>query len=449
MCRERGRGGQVRCDAEQRGEPPAAAALWRFTWPALLGGVTVPLVGLCDAAIAGHLGEPTALAAAGLAATAFDCLFFAFSFLRMGTTALSAQAFGERDELSLSAALLRPALLALSIGGLIALGSVPLAALALLPFGAESAVCTAAESYLAARLLGAPAALLNFAHFGWLIGAQRPRAVMGAQLLLNTLNITLSLFFSLQLQLGLWGLGAASALSQLIIAIGLGAVLRRRYRARGIWPLMRRRAPWRRLLQISRDLMLRTLALMSVFALFQRTGAGIGTLTLAANSALLQLQQLQSYALDGFAHGAEALIGEAVGARRREQLRSLVGVAARLSALSAAGIALLWLSAGGTLIALLTDLPLVRAEALRFLPWAILSPLISVWPFLLDGILIGAAETRALRQGMLASLGLFIIANAVLVPYAGNHGLWLAFLLFMMARGLTLLPALRRLLRGD
>ena len=212
---------------------------------------------------------------------------------------------------------------------------------------------------------------------------------------------------------------------------------------------MGQRSPWYRLFKISRDLMLRTLALMSVFAIFQRSGASIGTLTLAANSALLQLQQLQSYALDGFAHGAEALVGEAIGARRRDQLRRLIGVAARLSALSAVGIAFLWFIAGEGLIAVLTDLPQVRAEALRFLPWAILSPLISVWPFLLDGILIGAAETRALRQGMFLSLGIFVVANAALVPSVGNHGLWIAFLLFMAARGLTLLPALHRLLEGD
>ena len=437
-------GGLLRPSIER--DAALKSELWRFTWPALLGGLTVPLVGLCDTTIAGHLGHPRALAALGIAATAFDLLFFLFSPLRMGTTGLSAQAEGAGDREAQAAVLLRASLLALTIGFGLTAASAPLSAAVLMPFGASDAVSRAAELYLSARLLGAPAALLNYAILGWLIGAQRPQLVMGAQLTLNGLNVGLSIFFANQLDLGLWGIGAASALAQLMVTVTLVLLTREAYLNRPAWAALPQRRAWSALFVLSGDLMLRTLALMSAFALFQRMSARQGTEILAVNSALLQLQHLQSYALDGFAHGVEALVGAALGAGKSSQLRPLIRVATKLSAYTALAIAVAYFLAGDWIISLLTDLPAVRESAAVYLPWAALSPLLSVWPFLLDGVFIGAARADILRRGMLISLILFLCSAAILTPLAANHGLWAALMIFMIARGVTLYGPLRRLL---
>jgi MATE family multidrug resistance protein len=193
--------------------------------------------------------------------------------------------------------------------------------------------------------------------------------------------------------------------------------------------------------RVNRDIFLRTLSLIFAFAYFTAKGAEFGETTLAANAILMQLQNVLSYGLDGFAHAAETLVGSAFGARDRTAFRAAV----RVSTIWATGVALLFaavLALGGpAILGLFTDIPEVRERALTFLPWMIASPFVSIWAFQLDGIFIGATQTRAMRNAMLACVALYVAAVWLLTPTLANHGLWLALIIFLGARGGTLAAA--------
>ncbi|WP_256259031.1 MATE family efflux transporter, partial [Burkholderia ubonensis] len=225
---------------------------------------------------------------------------------------------------------------------------------------------------------------------------------------------------------------------------------------RGLPPLAARalvdRAALMRLVALNRDIFIRTLCLLTAFGWFAHLGAQQGDATLAANALLLNFQTFMAYGLDGFAHAAEALVGAAAGARDRAAFRQAVRVTLFWSALGALAFTLVYWTAGGWIVARLTDQATIRAVADRYLPWAALSPVVSVWGFLLDGVFIGATQTRALLRAMVVSFAVFAAAALTLVGPFGNHGLWLALLLFMAARGATLaryLPGLSARIGGD
>ena len=203
-----------------------------------------------------------------------------------------------------------------------------------------------------------------------------------------------------------------------------------------------------RMLRVNGDIFIRTLCLVTAFAWFTAEGARMGDVQLAANAVLLNFQTFMAYGLDGFAHAAEALVGAAIGARDRDAFRDAVRTSTKWAALIAAGFALAYLAAGGALIRTLTDIETVRRSAAAFLPWAIASPLVSVWSFQLDGIFIGATRTAEMRNGMIVSLAGFLALTAILVPLWGNHGLWLSFLLFMALRAATLALWMPRIASG-
>jgi MATE family multidrug resistance protein len=237
------------------------------------------------------------------------------------------------------------------------------------------------------------------------------------------------------------GIGAATAIADgLGLALGLGVLWR--LRPHGLPSLAPRtlweRAPLLRLFAINRDIFLRTACLIGVMSLFARLGAGLGDTVLAGNAVLLNFQTFTSFGLDGFAYAAEALVGLAAGARDRASLRTASRISMIWAAVGALGFSLVYLAAGPALIQGLTNQEAVRAQALAYLPWAIALPVVSVWGFQFDGIFIGATRARELRNGMIVSLAVFLLAAFLLIPMAGNAGLWGAFVLFMGVRGACL-----------
>jgi multidrug resistance protein, MATE family len=203
-------------------------------------------------------------------------------------------------------------------------------------------------------------------------------------------------------------------------------------------------AALRRLFGLNRDIFLRTLCVIGSFGWFAHLGARQGDTVLAANALLLNFQTFMAFGLDGFAHAAEALVGAAIGARDRHAFRQAVKVTLLWSALGALGFSLVYWHAGTWIIERLTDQAAVRATAELYLPWAALSPVISVWGFLLDGVFIGATRTRELMVSMAVSLAVFLVASWVFMPVQGNHGLWAALMVFMAVRGATLMRLLPR-----
>jgi MATE family multidrug resistance protein len=246
------------------------------------------------------------------------------------------------------------------------------------------------------------------------------------------------------------GVAAASLIAE-IVAAGLGlsicAILVRREGGRWDWGRIADRERLVKLFRVNRDIFLRTLSLIFAFAYFTAKGAEMGETRLAANAILMQLQQFLSFGLDGFAHAAEILAGNAIGAKDRPGFRRACR-AATVSALAlAGGAALVFALAGPGLVRIFTDIDEVRTTASTYLPWMVLSPFVSVWPFMLDGIFIGATRTTAMRNAMLVSLAVYLAACWTLIPLFDNHGLWASLIVFLAARGLTLgwyFPALER-----
>ncbi len=433
--------------------PPANGEhrrVWRIAGPIILSNVSVPLLGAVDTAVVGHLDSPVYLGGVAIGTLIFNYVYWGFGFLRMGTTGLAAQALGVRDGQEIWATLHRGFVIAAVLSVLVIALQVPIVGMALWLVDASVPVEALAGEYFRIRIWAAPAALANYVVLGWLIGLQRAGSALTIQVFMNGLNVVLDLVFVIGFGWDVKGVALASALSE-YTAIVLGLFLcvrvlraeRAQRNATVLWDVMR----FRRLAAINGDIFIRTLFLISAFAVFTAQAAEMGDAILAANALLLNFQMFLSYALDGFAHAASALVGGAAGARDRTAFRRSVVA----STLWAAGTALVFImayaSAGRLIVDVLTGLQDVRHESYVYLPWLIASPLISVWSFQLDGVYIGATETRLMRNTMVLSFLGYVGALALLVPAYGNHGLWAALMFFMALRGITLAvtyPAIER-----
>jgi len=419
--------------------------LWRLAWPIILANLAVPLLGLVDTAVLGHLPDPAALGGVALAGVVFSFLYWGFGFLRMGTTALTAQARGRADGALARAHLLRALLVAACIGGGLILLREPLAQLAWRLLEATPAVLAAADTYTHIRLLSAPATLANYVLLGFLLGIQQRSAPFILLFALNLGNAALDVLLVWHWGWGVAGAAWASVLAEYATtALGLALTTRRLRQdpwLRTPWPPLARildAAAWRRLFAVNGDLFLRTLLLIFALAYFTALGARLGPVTLAANAVLLNFQTLLAYALDGIAHALEALAGEAHGQAHGPRLQALVQQGVRAAAGFGLVFSLAYLLAGETLIDLLTDQPAIRAAAREYLPWVVLSPLVAVWSYLLDGLFIGTTRTRELRNAMAVAVLATYLPLTFLTRPLGNHGLWLSLLVFLVARAALL-----------
>lgn len=402
--------------------------------PMILANVTVPLVGIADSAAVGRLDDPASLAGVAVGATVFSLMFTALNFLRMGTTGLAAQTHGARDEAASFAVLRQGLLVALGLAALLVVLATPLRIVAFALIAPEPAVLAEASRYFNTRLLGAPATLALFVLTGWFIGRGDGRSPLAIVLLVNGINVVLDFVFVLGFGLASRGVALATVIAEYSgLAMGLWLALRAR-RAAGA-PGRVPQPPWSRFLEVNLPLLLRTVALMLCFAFLTAMGARFGSAVLAANALLLNFLFLASYALDGFANAAESLAGRATGARDGAMFRRALGLSAQWTLGVSLALSMLFWIGGPLLVDLMTTQPPLRALAREYLPWLVALPLVGGWAFLLDGVFVGATLTREMRDTMLfAALGVYLPAWWLLQPL-GNHGLWLAFLLFFAARG--------------
>lgn len=415
--------------------------VWALATPMILSNLSVPLVGLVDTAVVGHLQHAHYLGAVAVGSMLVTFVLWACGFLRMGTTGFAAQACGRADGQGLRLVLLQALWLAVLIAIAVVLLQRPLLELALRFIDSSPALIEQARLYVGIRLLSLPAALANLALIGWFVGLQNGRAPLYLLLLVNLANVLLDILLVMGLGWGVAGVAWATVISEyagLLLGLWLAAQLLRQHAGQFRWLdalRLRGAAP---LLRVNRDILLRTLALELVFYLLLVQGARQGDAVLAANAVLLNFLMLASHGLDGLAHAIEALGGHAIGRRDRTALRRALVVSLGCSLLMSIGFALAFMLLGPWLIQLLTGLPEVRELAVRYLPWLALLPLVAVWGFLFDGLFIGATRAREMRNAMLGSVLLVYLPLAWLLRDAGNHGLWLGFHLFMLARGLSL-----------
>jgi len=418
---------------------PTNHDMWRIAAPMILSNVSVPLLGMVDTGVTGHLESPAYLGAVAIGATIFTFLYMGMNFLRMGTTGIAAQAYGADDHDGLRVALGQALIASLAIALCVIILQVPIAELGLLLLGGDSDARIYAADYFYVRVWSAPGTLANYALIGWFLGLQNARTPLIIFLTINLTNIVLDLLFVVVLGMKVEGVALASVIAEYTgLAVGGTFAIRELAARAGAWPLARLINPsaYRAFFSVNVNLFMRTMALMFTLAFVTAQGARLGGVILAANAVLMNFQHLTSFGLDGLAHAAEAMVGKAVGQGNRDALQHAVRLTLRWSLLFAAGFTAVYAIAGPFIIRLLTDLPDVRETAARYLPWMIASPLVSVWCFLYDGVYVGMTRAREMRNIMaFSTLAVFLPAWFLARPL-GNHGLWLAFLLFLASRGI-------------
>lgn len=412
--------------------------------PMTLAYLSTPLIGIVDVAVIGQLGDAALIGAVALGALLFDFLGTGLNFLRSGTTGLVAQAMGADDREGEAMALWRALLFALAAGAVVIAIHRPLLAVFLVAMGPSAAVADATVQYYTVRVWATPLMFANYAILGWLLGLGRARAGLLLQLCLGVTNIAASVGFVLGLWWGVAGVAAASVLAELA-TLAAGAVVVARALGRRPRPALAavlERTGFARMLAVNRDIFIRSMVLVGTFSFFSAVSARFGDVTLAANAILFNIFILASYVLDGLATASEQLAGRAVGARYRPAFDRTVRLTLVVGAGVAAVLSVASILAGGAFIAALTTAQEVRDTSLLYLGWVALTPLFGVVAFVMDGIYIGATWSATMRNMMLVSAALFVAVWAVATPQLGNHGLWLAFVLFLGARGITLWAAI-------
>lgn len=414
--------------------------VWALAAPMILSNISVPLVSLVDSTVIGHLPHAHQLGAVAVGGTLYSFLAWAMGFLRMGTTGFAAQAAGRNDGAALRQVLLQGLLLAMGFSVLLGLIGLPFQHLALEMMQPSDDLNELTRDFFHTRLFGLPAALASYALVGWFLGLQNARAPLAILLTTNLVNIALNLWFIMGLDWGVVGSARASVIAEWTGAL-LGLALTHRglraYPGQLAVSVLKRWQSWRPLLTVNRDIFIRSLILQSVFFLITVQGARLGDATVAANALLLNGLLLMAHALDGLAHAVEALCGHAIGARDRDALRRSLNVSGGWSLICSVAFVALFLLGGHLFIEMQTDITAVRDIAFVYLPYLAVLPFVAVWSYLLDGLFIGATRAREMRNAMVVT-ALITAPFAWLASGLGNHGLWLAFLLFMALRALTL-----------
>ncbi len=426
------------------------AQVWAMAGPIILANVSVPLLGAVDTAVVGHLPEVYYIGAVAIGAMLFNFIYHLFNCLRMGTTGPTAQARGAGNYAEVRAMIGRALLLAGVIGATVVVLQLPIITFAFWLIDASPEVKEYARQYFLIRVWAMPAVLCTYAIIGWFYGLENARTPLVLQIFTNALNIVLAFLFVFGYGWGVPGVAAATLISE-YAGLVLGAWHVRRtlrtlpddsHRTR-----LLDRAKLLRMVSINSDIVLRTLCVVSVLAFFMAKSAELGDVTLAANQVLHHFLIFTSFALDGVAHAAEAILGESFGKRNREAFRRAMRVVFVWAGIVGAINVLIYAVAGHGIIALMTGIPEVRAAAAAYLPWPVLMPLVSVWAYTYDGVYLAATHTKVMRNTVIVAFAVFLALLYTLMPIYGNAGLWIAVAAFLGCRGLLLHLLFPRLVR--
>lgn len=417
--------------------------------PSIVSNITVPLLGLVDVTIVGHLGSASYIGAIAVGGMLFSMIYWIFGFLRMGTGGLTAQAYGSHNLKEATRILQRSIAVSMLLALALLILQYPIRVIAFLIIDASPDVRQLAASYFHICIWGAPATLGLYGFTGWFIGMQNSRFPMFIAITQNIVNIAASLFFVFALGMKVEGVALGTLIAQYAGLLMAYLLWLRYYR-----PLRRyvdrkhifERNAMVRFFQVNRDIFLRTLCLVAVTVFFTSTGAAYGDVTLAVNTLLMQLFTLFSYIMDGFAYAGEALTGKNIGANNRTALRLTVRNLFGWGLALALAFTLLYGIGGKGFLRLLTNDESVILASATYFYWVLAIPLVGFSAFLLDGICIGATATRLMLRAMIvASAGFFLVYYGFRSSL-GNHALWMAFILYLLLRGVVQAILSRRLI---
>lgn len=411
----------------------------KLALPNILSNLSVPLVGLVDTALSGHLGDAAHLGGLALGGTIFSFIFWGFAFLRMGTTGLSAQAWGADNREQLQAVFSRASSVALFAGMLIWFLQGAISYVAIWLFEASSEAEYWAIIYFKTRIWAAPATLMLYVINGWSLGAQNAILPMGVTIIQNVGNVIFSLFFVVSLNLGIKGVALGTVVGNYLAStVGL-LWLFKKYNWLFVWPKFEwfnKDELWK-FSRMNIDLVVRTLALVFTFAWFTAESATFGDAPLAANTILLQLWMFFSYGIDGFAYAAESLVGALKGKGENLQLKNMITRVFQWGLAMGILGSILFLIGENTLLNLFTNDTSTIIEAKKVYLWMVIAPAIGSFCYIWDGIYVGLTATSEMRNSMLiATIVVFFPLYFTAVHVLGIHALWLAMLGFLVARAL-------------
>jgi len=409
--------------------------------PSIIANLSVPLLSSVDTALVGHLPQSYFIGAVAVGGMIFNFIYWGFGFLRMGTTGLTAQAYGRQDAVQMRLVFTRAILVAAGSGLLLILLQKPIVRLSFQLIKATPQVEHFAEEYFRIRIWAAPATLAKYVIIGWFLGNQNMRHPLLIIVTSNLLNVAFDFWFVMGLGLYSDGVALGTVLAQ-YAGLGLGIFLLRRapvkvfYRLNlGLvmhWPELKK------FFVINRDIFIRTLSLVFAFSFFTAQSAGFGDTLLAANAILIQLWMIFSYGIDGFAYAAESLVGKYFGAGDKGRLKQVIVLIFLWGTGLGMVFSIMYLLFDRAIIGLFTNQAQVLAAALQFMVWTYAAPLINSVCYLWDGVFIGVTASKEMRNSMLAALAVFLLLFYLLHPHMGNHGIWLALTTFMVVRGVTM-----------
>lgn len=414
----------------------------RLSVPNIITNITVPLLGLVDLAMMGHLDSPIYIGAIALGSTVFNIIYSSFAFLRMGTSGFTAQAFGGNLKEEISLVLYRSLLVGLILGGILLLFQYPIQWLAFKILDGSPEVTMLAREYFFIRIFAAPATLSLYALFGWFLGLQNAKVPMLLAIVINLVNISLNFVFIYGLNMKSDGVAIASVIAQysgLILALVLLISKFKTYLQKISIDIVLQMEALQKFFKVNADIFIRTILLLLVLAFFTSKSAEMGDDILAVNTLLFQFFFIFSYFEDGFAYAGEALAGKAKGAGDAGLFRQTVRHLFHWGWGAAIAFVLLFLVGYQPLLNLLTDNLELATIANEYKYWVILLPLTSFAAFIWDGIYIGVTASKAMRNTMIiATLLVFLPSYYLSTQFMGSHSLWFALHLFMLSRGILL-----------
>jgi MATE family, multidrug efflux pump len=413
----------------------------RLAIPNILANLSIPLISVVDVALMGHLNSEAYILSIGFGVMIFNFVYWGFGFLRMGVTGMTAQEVGRGNIDESYRLLFRGLLIALVGGVLLFVFKNYLLQLAIYLIGANPTVNHQISVYFNIRIFAAPATLGLYAFTGWFLGKQNAKIPMIVTIAVNLLNAFISYYFVTQLQLDTKGVAMGTVIAQytgLLLAISFFIIYYRKELTKQAYQHILELKAIKNFLLVNTDIFIRTLCLIFTISFFKIMSAKEGDIIGSANILLLEFTTIAAYGIDGFAFAAEAISGKYFGAKNKANFNKSVRYCFYWGFALGALYSVVYLLFGNSILALLTSQEVVIAEASNYIIWLVLFPILSVVPFVWDGIFIGTTASKAMRNTMLFSTFIiFLPAFYLLKDAFGNHGIWLAMILFVVARGLS------------
>ncbi len=425
--------------------------LLKLSLPIFLSNITIPFVGIVDTSLMGHLESEKYLAATSIAATVITLVFWSFGFLRMGTVGIVSQSLGRGDYQDIVRTFIRNILIAIFISIFIIILKVPILFIILEYFKPSSETFELIKAYIAIRIYSSPAELSMYVIVGFYLGIQKTNISSFTVILFSILNIFFSIYFVKNLGLKIEGVAYGTLISAyltIMILIPYTYFFIKKYFK--IIPRFKRIFNLNKILKlfyINFDIFIRTLLLTFAFLWLTFQSSKLGEEYLAANTILLQFLTLAAFFLDSYAFSTEGVIGYSIGRRSEKSFFQVVKNSFELSFITAILISIIYVIFFKDLVGLLTDIDIVKYITFGFVFWIVFLPPIASFCYQFDGVFIGAAQTKEMRNAMIISVATFIFISIYLQKYFGNHGLWLSMILFMIMRSLTLMYFFKNILK--